>query len=108
MAFSDLIDDVDRAVLTHVGGVDVIYTTEAGAPTTVQGIFDENYILSDPGHAGVEQLTPMVWLQLEDLPTDPRLENPTVTINSNVYTVRDRPTDGVGGSIRLSLRRVSP
>lgn len=105
MAFSDLIDSADRAVLGHCGGIDVIYTTEAGAPTTVQGIFDEEYVLSDPGRAGVEQITPAVWLQLEDLPTDPRAENPTVTILGNVYTVRERPTDGVGGSIRLILRR---
>lgn len=107
MAFADLIALADRAAQDHLGGVSVVYAPEVGAPVTVVGIFDENYFYADPGQAGVETITPAVFLRLEDLPTDPGEDNPTITIAGQDYTVRQRPTDGIGGAVRLLLRKAN-
>jgi len=114
VSFADLIGLTDRAAQTHLGGVAVTYTTGAGAVVTTNvdgdpllGMFDEHYRVADQGNNGVEVISPAVSLRLEDLPTDPATDNPTITIASIVYTVRKRETDGsVGGNVRLLLRRV--
>ena len=105
MAFADLIALTDRSVQAHLGGVPVTYAPGVGNAVTVLGIFDENYSLVDQGNAGVETIVPAVFLRLEDLPSDPREDNPIITIGLVEYTVRERPTDGVGGAIRLILRK---
>lgn len=104
MAFSDLVEGIDRAAQTLLGGVPVIYQPEVGGPVTVQGIFDERYTLVQPGNAGVEQLGPAVFLRLEDLPVHPDDDEPRLTIGGKVYTVRERQPDGPqGGGIVLLL-----
>ncbi len=105
MSFADLITSTDSAVRAHLGGVSAIYTPEVGDAATVSGIFDEQYVMSKPGEAGAEQVGPALWVTLADLPADPRTENPTITIAGVIYTVKERPTDGFGGTIRLLLKR---
>jgi hypothetical protein len=106
VAFDDLITAADRATQDHLGGVPGLYAPSVGPAVTVAGIFDENYTVSDAQFNGVETLAPAVVLRLEDLPSDPREEDPFLTILGLRYTVRLRETDGtVGGTIRLVLRR---
>lgn len=105
MSFADLVKRADRAAQTHLGSVAVTYAPEVGAPVTVQGMFDDRYILIDR-QAGVEQVTPAVVIRLEDLPVHPDDDEPVLTINGVVYQIRERQTDGlVGGAIRLLLHR---
>ena len=105
MSFADFVAAADRAAQVHLGGVPVVYQPEDGDPVTVQGLFDEQYLLLGGGEAGVEQAGPAVFLLLEDLATDPEAEDATLTINGRDYHVRERQPDGVGG-IRLLLYRV--
>ncbi len=106
MSFADLVESTDRLAQEHLGGVDVIYQPGTGGPVTVRGIFDENFVLVDAGEAGVEQVTPVVHLRLEDLPSDPATDDPTLAIAGKVYRVRHRQVDGApGGGIRLYLHR---
>ena len=109
MAFGDLIAATDRATQTHLGGVTATYTPEHGAPVEdIAAMFDENFLLVDPDRPGVETVAPVVTFRLEDLPTDPRDDDPTITINGVEYTVDQRITDGtIGGSIRLLLHRMT-
>lgn len=106
MAFADLVEASDRLTHEHLGGVDVVYQPGSGDPVTVRGIFDANFVLVEGGEAGVEQITPAVFLRLEDLPSDPSADDPTIAIAGRSYSVRHRQVDGSqGGGIRLYLRR---
>lgn len=102
MTWAAHIERMDRAVQGHLGGVPVIYDPEAGAPVTVTGMFDAQYVLVKPGELGVESVGPAVFLLLEDLPVHPDDDDPTITIGGTAYTVRERQPDGMGG-IRLLL-----
>lgn len=106
MAFADLVTRIDRAAQEHLGGVTVTYAPEVGDPVDVTGIFDENFVLIEPGESMVEQRMPAVWLRLEDLPVHPDDDDPELTIGGHTYRVRERQTDGsAGGGIRLLLHR---
>jgi len=113
VAFDDLITAADRAAQSHLGGVVVTYAPRVGPAVSVTpegnpltGIFDENYTVVDGTYNGVETIAPSVVLRLEDLPSDPREEDPKLTILGQRYTVRLRETDGtIGGTIRLVLRK---
>lgn len=102
MAFADLVADVDRAAQAHLGGVTVTYQPAVGAPVDVQGMFDERHVLLDAEEGGLETVTPAVFLRLADLPEDPEVDNPTITVGGTAYRVRERQPDGQGG-IRLLL-----
>ncbi len=108
MAFADLIEQADRDVQEHLGGEAVIYAPEAGAPVTVTGVFDEVYILAqgDP-EAGVETINSAVFVRLADLPVDPELDTPTLTIRSVDYRVVNRKPDGLGGIVLVLRRQVA-
>lgn len=107
MSFSELVTGIDRAVQGALGGELVTYDPAAGAPVQVTGVFDELYVLAKGNaEAGVEALGPSVFLRLEDLPTDPEVDDPTLTIRSVVYRVIERRPDGMGGIV-LVLRRAA-
>jgi len=110
MDFGALVATMDRAVQVDLGAIPVVYEPHEGQPVTVQGIFDERYQLLQGGaHAGVESTGPAVWLRLEDLPEDPRQgERGHIVIGSTRYRIRERQTDGVGGSVLMLLHRVAP
>jgi hypothetical protein len=108
MSFADLIAQTDRAVQEHLGGVTVTYAPEVGDAVEVTGIFDAAFMLVAPGNSSVEQAGPAVWLRLEDLPVHPDDDEPTLTIDGQDYTVRERQTDGPdGGTIRLLLHHAA-
>lgn len=113
MAFADLVMAVDRNVQRVLGAVPVTYrpkfgpavsTTPSGAP--LLGIFDDTFVLAQgSAEAGVEASLPTVNLILADLPTDPEVDDPTLTIGGVDYRIVKRaPADY--GSIVLTLRKV--
>lgn len=106
--FKTLVEQVDRSVQANLGGVPVIYQPAIGAPVTVTGVFDSQFVLVEgtTGDAGVEALGPAVFLRLDDLPTDPEVDTPTLTIASVIYRVVERRPDGFGGIV-LVLRTVT-
>lgn len=123
MGFADLVARVDRTAQRVLGGEPVIYRVGggggafspafspafAGAPgaheVTVTGIFDTPYLLSQGDQqAGVGVATPSVFLRRDELPTDPEVDNPLLTIRGVVYrVVGGGEPDGLGG-ITLRLR----
>lgn len=105
MAFFDHIARADAAVLAHLGSVPVIYQPEVGDAVTVDGVFDENYTLSESGETGVENIGPAVSLRFADLPVDPELDEPLLTIAGKQYRVRVRQPDSVRKMIMLLLLR---
>lgn len=105
MSFDALISTMDAAVLSHLGGVPVVYAPATGSPVTVQGIFDENYTLLEAGQNGVENLGPAVSLRIADLPGNPANDTPTLTIKGRQYRVRERQPDSIGQMITLLLHR---
>lgn len=108
MSFAELVARADRAAYASLGGEPVTYDP-AGTPraVVVTGLFDLQYSLAKgDGEAGVGVLGPAVFLRLSDLPSDPDLDDPTLTIRGVVYRVIERMPDGIGGIV-LTLRRVT-
>src|SRR5512133_1558873 len=107
MAYTEAVTDMDRQVLAHLGGSDVVYAPAAGASAIVKGLFYSAFLLASPGTAGgpgIESSAPAVFLPcLADLPTDPDVDAPTITVGGVSYTVRERHKDGMGGVV-LFLR----
>lgn len=103
MSFFDLIARADRTAQRVLGGVPVVYTPQDGAPVTVTGIFDAQYLLIESGETRVEGRHPAVFLRLSDLPTDPDQDEPTVTIGAKEYRVTERRPDGLGGVLLVLL-----
>jgi hypothetical protein len=111
MSFFDVIASADRAAQDLLGGVPVIYRPNGGDPVVPNpiGIFDAQYVLVQGGdaHAGVESVSPAVFLRREDLPGDPDDDDPdttTVTIGGIDYRVAGVKPDGIGGIV-LVLRK---
>lgn len=106
MAFSDLVAMAHRAAQVHLGSSHVTYAPSVGAPVTITGMFQDPHALAQGDQSpGVETLCTSVFLRLEDLPTDPLTDNPTITVAGVSYHVDGRDPDGMGG-ILLSLRKV--
>lgn len=95
MGFADQILAADRVAQSRLGGVSVIYQPTVGLPVTVQGMFDETYLLTD-------QLEQALFLRLEDLPVHPDDDDPLITIGDRQFKIRLRQPDGLGG-IRLVI-----
>ena len=105
MTFAALIAQADRAVQNALGGEVVTYTPAVGLPASVVGMFDSQFVLAKgDAHAGVESVAPAVFLRLSDLPTDPAIDDPILTIRSITYRVLERLPDDLGG-VLLVLRR---
>lgn len=99
MAFSDLVAAADRAGQQLLGGEDVTYAPAVGAPVTVTGIFDEQYVFASGGgaNAGVETIGPAVSIRISDLGSvNPLTDDPTITIRGIDYSVWERKPDGMG------------
>jgi hypothetical protein len=104
--FADLVADIDRAAQAELGGEPVIYRPAVGDEVQPIGIFDAQYVLAQgDAEAGVEAAGPAVFLRLSDLPVDPELDEPTLTIDGIGYRVTARKPDGIGGIVLL-LRAV--
>lgn len=99
---------MDRAVQAHLGAVEVTYQPAAGSSFPVAGIFDALYVLSSTGGslAGVETLGPAVSIVLDDVPINPELDDPTLTIGGVAYRVIGREPGGFGLMV-LALRKVT-
>lgn len=105
--FEDLVARVDAVIMSSKFAMDVIYKPAAGGAFPIKGIFDENYVLAKGGaEAGVETLGPAVFLRKIDLPTDPEVDEPILTIAGVDYRVTERRPDSLNGIV-LALRRVT-
>jgi hypothetical protein len=112
MSFRDLVAAADRVVMRELGEDDdadapeaIVYLPEGCAPVNVTGVFDENYVLAkSDDEAGVETIGPAVFFRLEDLPVDPREDEPTIAIRNIDYLAIERRPDGMGGIV-IALRR---
>jgi len=110
MAFGDSVTSMDRVALATFGET-VTYTPTVGspppAPVTPTGIFSAPFVLAEgDAHAGVEAQAPKIFLLLADLPTDPDVDQPTLTIRGDVYRVVEVDPDGMGG-VLITLRLVA-
>lgn len=107
MGYSTLVGQVDRAALALLGSVTVTYAPAVGSPVIVTGLFDSNFVLAkDKVEAGVETTGPAVFFRRSDLPTDPDVDNPVLTIAGVAYRVIERMPDDMGGIV-LALRKVT-
>lgn len=105
-SFAASVAAMDRDVMESLGGEPVLYQPAVGAPVTVTGMFDEQYVLAKgDAEAGVEAAGPEVFFRLEDLPVDSVQDKPTLTIRGLNYRVLDHQPDGLGGIV-LALRLV--
>lgn len=105
MDFLDQIARVDRAVQDRLGGVTVVFRPDHEDSIEIVGMFDEQYLLAEEGHPGVESVAPVLFVRLEDLLVELDDDEPTVEIDEKTYRVVERKPDGVGG-VRLRLHRV--
>ena len=104
MAFRDLLAVADRAAQKHLGGT-VRYTPTNGASAEVAGVFEAGHVRADAGQAGMTTVGPAVFLRLEDLPSDPELdEGASVTVSGVEYRIHEPAKDGQGG-VTLYLHR---
>jgi hypothetical protein len=95
-----------RAVQRNLGGAVVTYTPPGGvASAPFAGVFSEEYVLAKgSAEAGAESLGTAVFVQREDLPIDPHVDDASATVDGVDYRViEDRP-DGMGGVV-LVLRK---
>lgn len=113
MGFAENIARLDRHAQQRLGAVPVTYRPKFGPAVSLTptgdplvGIFDDSFVLAQgSAEAGVEASLPTVNLILADLPTDPEVDDPTLTIGGVDYRIFKRaPADY--GSIVLSLRKV--
>lgn len=105
MGFAEILALSDVTV-RDVLGRSLTWTTGAGAPSEVVGVFDAAYVRVDLGPAGVSSPGPAVFFPvLADLATDPE-EDPTatVTVSGVVYSFYEVQKDGQG-AVRLFLHR---
>lgn len=88
----------DRAVFFDPDdfGVAVSYTRSGGATTTVNGIFDNEYLSQDAGAGVVFSVRePRFLMRESDLPTGAD-EGDTIVISSVTYVVKVIEPDGTG------------
>lgn len=107
MAFSDLLANVDRVVLSSFGDP-VTYFPADGDPVELTGVFDAEYVRPELGQPGVSTVSPAVFIRLSDLPgLDPVVDTQAlVQINGLNYRIWEAKPDGQGG-IYLILHRTT-
>jgi hypothetical protein len=105
--FADLLSAADGAIVADAGlGGPVSYTPDGGDAVTVNGIFDEAYQRLDVGGPGISSVGPAVFLRLEDLPSDPRVDRAAALVIEGVtYVFHEVQPDGQGG-VLLHLHKV--
>lgn len=108
MGFFDVVERADRSCFSHLGKVSATYAPSVGSPVVVDGLFDRPYdqIVEGSAEYGVEQRSPMIFFRLEDLPTDPDDDDPTITIDGQDYEVIERKPDAERAGIVLVLHVV--
>jgi hypothetical protein len=103
MTFRALLARADSIAKEHLGEP-LQYEAASGLTVVVRGVFDAAYVRVDAGLAGVSTCGPAVFLRLEELPADPEIDEPKLTINAAEYRVREVQKDGLGGVLLLLHR----
>ncbi len=107
MTFSQLVSNMDGACSALLGAP-LKYKPASGPEVEVPGIFDENYIdVKASTEHGFNTVGPAAFFRLADLPTDPRLDDPTITApNGKKYTVKAVMPDSMGAVV-ITLTKVN-
>lgn len=97
---------MDETIIRSKLAMNLTYKPAAGAAVPVRGIFDANYELAKGSpEAGVSVRVPAVFLRKADLPSDPELDEPILTIAGIDYRVTEVQPDSLTGVV-LILRKV--
>lgn len=105
--FDEHIAAMDAVVLTSRLAMNLTYKPLSGPAVPVRGIFDANYELVEASsHGSVSTLAPAVFLRKADLPTDPELDEPILTIAGEDYRVVKVKPDSLTGVV-LVLKLVT-
>lgn len=105
MSFDALLANADRLTREQLGE-SIVYTPGTGSPVTVDGVFDDAFVVAgmDVGEAGIATSGPAVFLTLTDLPSDPQVDTAaTVTrVKTGLsYTTHTPRPDGQGAILLL-------
>lgn len=104
MSWKDDLNNLRKSCV-QAFGVPVDYTPIGLSVITIDAIFDRSYIEIDPEtQAVISSYTPMLFIDLGDLPSEPK-NGDRVLIEGDNYRVESSEPDGKGGS-RLPLRKV--
>jgi hypothetical protein len=104
VAFSDLVELADGVVLQALGGNPVRYSPRPSGPyLNVTGVFEAQYRRAEVLEGSATLSVPAVFLRESALlPNDPATDDePTVTIGSTTYRVRETRKDGLGGMVLM-------
>lgn len=105
--FDEHIAAMDGVIITSRLAMNLLYKPASGPAVPVRGIFDANYELAKGNaEAGVSVLAPAVFLRKADLPTDPELDDPILTISGKDYRVVEVQPDSLTGVV-LVLKLVT-
>lgn len=105
MGFLESLAQTDIVVREILGGF-AVYAPGSGSPVTVACVFSVPHVQVDTLGTGVSSSGPTVFLRLEDLPSDPSIDDSaTVTVDGTTYKSWDVNPDGLGG-VFLKLHKV--
>lgn len=92
MSFKSL-EAIVVKLCNRVIGTSITYTPAIGSASSINGIFDNQYVDIN----GVVSLKPTLRISLVDLASAPA-KNDTVTISGTTYRILESREDGYGGS----------
>lgn len=98
MAWSDVVQEMDAAVVAAFGEPAITYTTGQGLTAPLPGVFHAAYVRVEAGEAGIASTSPAVFCRTRDLPVDPNDDDPTITVRGVAYRVIEIKPDGQGGT----------
>lgn len=101
MGWQDLVSRLDRACLTAFKpDTAATYHPAEGDAVEIECIFDNGLTSIAVGEAGIVETGPRVFVRLEDLPTDPEVDDgPQITVDGVLYDVIETRPDGQGGAV---------
>lgn len=112
MTFAEEIHEMDDDIAVHLGGEveSVVYQPAIGGLFNLTGIFDRGFVKQEPFESVLDNRGPSVFLsgaEVAKLPTDPRQDDPTITIRGQEYQAKSVVNDGpASGGRRIMLSEV--
>ena len=108
MTFPDLLQSVDRSVLSLLRGDQAVtYQPGAGQAVSVSAIWDGVFNEVSPGGMAIVSASPQIFCRLSDLPSDPRTDGDArIFVDGVEHLIREPQVDGQGG-ILLPLHKVT-
>ena len=107
MTMGAIIEVMDDAITERLSSGEAISYRSGTLETAVDvpGIFDSSFVLSSDGELGVIDTSPVVFVRLSALPSDPSNDpNAYVTVDGTVYEIAEARNDGQGGTLLILNR----